>query len=403
MVYYDSPHVFSDPELDVALTIARQLGFAIERVRDEAARQQVERAAQQLVSIVESSSDDAIVSKDLDGIIATWNQGAERLFGYTAEEVIGRPITILIPPDRLNEEPEILARIRRGERVDHFETVRRRKDGSLVDISLTISPVRDGQGQIVGASKIARDITERKEAEAKLQNSERHRRRYWRRSRRRYTPPMRKAGSHTSTTSAVELAGRTPTLGTDEWCVTWKLYRPDGTPLPHDECPMAVALKEGRPIRNAEAIAERPDGTRVPFIPYPTPQHDAHGNIIGAINMLVDISERKEAEAQQRILFNELNHRVKNNMQTLQSLLSLAGRNTQSAEARRILGEAGANRGHGRGAASTLHHARRHPFQRVSFWTPSVTPRGRRFHARRISLARPAISSCPTIPRCRWR
>ena len=139
----------------------------------------------------------------------------------------------------------------------------------------------------------------------------------------------------------MELAGRTPALGTDEWCVTWKLYRPDGTPLPHDECPMAIALKEGRPIRNAEAIAERPDGTRVPFIPYPTPLHDAQGNIVGAINMLVDISERKEAETQQRILFNELNHRVKNNMQTLQSLLSLAGRKTHSAEARRILGEAG--------------------------------------------------------------
>jgi two-component sensor histidine kinase len=118
------------------------------------------------------------------------------------------------------------------------------------------------------------------------------------------------------------------------------MYWPDGTPLPHDECPMAVALKEGRPIRNVEAVAERPDGTRVPFIPYPTPLRDGKGNIVGAINMLVDVSERKQAETQQRILFNELNHRVKNNMQTLQALLNLAGRKTRSVETQAILNEA---------------------------------------------------------------
>ena len=339
MTYYDRPHVFTRAENDLALTIARQLGFAVERVRAETARQRAERAAQQLVAIVESS-EDAIVSKDLDGIISTWNQGAERLFGYTAEEAVGRSITILIPPGRENEEPAILARIRRGERVDHYETVRRRKDGSLVDISLTISPVRDGNGAIIGASKIARDITDRKEADAKLHESER-----------RLTELLAAIPAAIYTTDAqgkityfnamaVELAGRTPTLGSDEWCVTWKLYRPDGTPLPHDECPMAVALKEGRAIRNAEAIAERPDGTRVPFIPYPTPLRDANGNIVGAINMLVDVSERKQAETQQRILFDELNHRVKNNMQMLQSLLHLAGKQTRSVEAQTILREA---------------------------------------------------------------
>src|SRR6476660_8676601 len=124
-----------------------------------------------LASIVDSS-DDAIISKDLNGIITSWNKSAERLFGYTSEEVIGQPITILIPPDRLQEEPEILQRLRKGERVDHFETVRRRKDGILLDISLTISPVRDGEGRIVGASKIARDITDRREVERKLRESE---------------------------------------------------------------------------------------------------------------------------------------------------------------------------------------------------------------------------------------
>ena len=114
-----------------------------------------------LASIVESSQD-AIISKTINGIITSWNGGAEQLFGYRAEEVIGRPITILIPEDRLDEEPAIIAKLRAGKKVDHFDTTRRRKDGSLVDISLTISPIRDADGTIVGASKIARDVSSRK-------------------------------------------------------------------------------------------------------------------------------------------------------------------------------------------------------------------------------------------------
>jgi len=123
-----------------------------------------ELAAYWLSSIIESA-DDAIISKTLDGIIMSWNRGAERIFGYTADEVIGKPVTILIPADQVNEEPSILARIRAGERVEHYETVRARKDGSLVEISLTVSPIKDGAGTIIGASKIARDISERKRAE----------------------------------------------------------------------------------------------------------------------------------------------------------------------------------------------------------------------------------------------
>jgi PAS domain S-box-containing protein len=114
-------------------------------------------------AIIESS-DDAILSKDLNGVILSWNNSAERLFGFTAEEAVGKPITIVIPPDRRDEEPVILDRIKRGERIEHFETVRQRKDGSLVDISLTISPIRDSGGEVVGASKIARDITDLRKA-----------------------------------------------------------------------------------------------------------------------------------------------------------------------------------------------------------------------------------------------
>ena len=121
-----------------------------------------------LAAIVESS-DDAIVSKTLEGVVTSWNQGAERLFGWTAAEMVGKPITLIIPPDRLNEEPEILRRLRAGERVDHFETVRRRKDGTPIDVSVTISPVRDETGRIIGASKIARDITLQKRFQQELQ------------------------------------------------------------------------------------------------------------------------------------------------------------------------------------------------------------------------------------------
>jgi len=128
---------------------------------------QADEIAQRFAAIVQST-DDAILSINLDRIITSWNSGAERLFGYVAEGVIGQPITILIPSDRLHEENTIIDRIRRGERVDHYETVRRRKDGSLIDVSLTVSPLKNAEGRVIGASKIARDISERKRSEAQI-------------------------------------------------------------------------------------------------------------------------------------------------------------------------------------------------------------------------------------------
>ena len=133
-------------------------------LRDITERKRGEDASQRLAAIVESSGD-AIISKDLDGRIMSWNEAAERLFGYRPDEVLARPITMLIPPDRHDEEPAILARIRRGESIDHYETVRRRKDGTLFDVSLTVSPIRDESGRIIGASKIGRDISERVRSE----------------------------------------------------------------------------------------------------------------------------------------------------------------------------------------------------------------------------------------------
>jgi PAS domain S-box-containing protein len=137
---------------------------AVNMLIDITERKTAESERGYLAAIVESS-DDAIISKGLDGNIRSWNRGAEAMFGYAAEEVIGRHITLLLPPDRLAEEDEIIGRLRRGERIDHLETVRRGKDGREIDVSLTISPVRDAEGRVVGASKIARDITDRKRAE----------------------------------------------------------------------------------------------------------------------------------------------------------------------------------------------------------------------------------------------
>jgi PAS domain S-box-containing protein len=135
-----------------------------ERKQIEAALHKGEHQSRLLASIVECS-DDAIVSKNLDGIIASWNKGAERIFGYTAEEAIGQPISIVIPADRQNEEREILTRIRRGDRIDHFETIRQSKEGDLITVSLSVSPIKGSDGKIVGASKIARDITQQKRSQ----------------------------------------------------------------------------------------------------------------------------------------------------------------------------------------------------------------------------------------------
>jgi PAS domain S-box-containing protein len=158
-------HILNDPET--------RPDSASQSLLDElpSLRLKADKAIGLLAAIVDSS-DDAIISKSLDGVITSWNVGAERLFGYTAQEAIGQHVSLIIPADRRNEETIIIERLRRGERIDHFDTVREHKDGTLLDISLTISPVRDAAGKIVGASKIARDITQRKRVERALHESE---------------------------------------------------------------------------------------------------------------------------------------------------------------------------------------------------------------------------------------
>jgi PAS domain S-box-containing protein len=162
--HFRSPHRPAQHEMDMLTLYAQQAANFVERCR-------MEHDLNQLAAIVESSRD-SIVSTDLNGIITSWNKGAERLFGHREQEALGQPITLIIPADRQDEERTILSRIRRGESAGHYETVRRRKDGRLIDISLAVSPVRNVHGQIIGASKIARDIAARKRAEADLAESQ---------------------------------------------------------------------------------------------------------------------------------------------------------------------------------------------------------------------------------------
>jgi PAS domain S-box-containing protein len=175
---HPKPGFFSNEAEKSLVTLASQATVSIETAElynslqnEIKLGQQREEDARKFAAIVKSSND-AIISKNLNSIVMSWNASAERMFGYTAEEMIGKPITILIPPNQQNEEPEILGRIQRGETINHYETVRRRKDGSLIQISLTVSPIKDSNGTIVGASKIARDITDIKFSEEQLRQAQ---------------------------------------------------------------------------------------------------------------------------------------------------------------------------------------------------------------------------------------
>ena len=253
-------------------------------------------------AIVEYSND-AIISKDLRGTVLSWNKGAEGLFGYSAEEMIGQPIHRLIPDERCHEETEILERLRRGEPIDHYETVRKRKDGRLIEISLTVSPLRDRAGHIIGASKIARDITQRKRTERQFKDL------LEALPAAVYTTDAEGKITHYNE-AAIDLWGCRPQPDTALWCGSRHLFWPDGSAIPLAQFPMAQSLNQNKAIRGMEVLVGRPDGSRVPVLPFPTPLRDAMGNLVGGVNMLVDISDRKLAEQQLRQVAAESEERV---------------------------------------------------------------------------------------------
>ena len=246
----------------------------------------VPSADQLLASIVESS-DDAILSKDLDGIITSWNKGAEKLFGYTANEVIGRTGNILIPADRQDEEPEILSRVRRGIRIDHYETVRQRKDGTLVNISITISPVRDAQGQIVGASKVARDITDRKTADrmgrllsAIVESSDDA---IASKDLNGIITSWNRGAERLFGYAANEVVGRPVTM----------LMPPERV---SEETEILARIRRGDRLEHFQTVRRRKDGSLFDASLTVSPIKDDTGRVIGASKILRDITEVKRAE-----------------------------------------------------------------------------------------------------------
>jgi PAS domain S-box-containing protein len=238
-----------------------------------------------------------------------------------------------------DEAPTAFA-LRTGRSVRDRTAIVERPDGSRRTAMVQVTALADAVGNVVGAIVCFNDVTQQCRQDRGARDGERQLREILDALPvALYTTDAEGRIAYFNE-AAVELSGRRPKLGEDKWCVTWKLFAPDGAALAHDECPMAVALKEKRAVRGAEAVAQRPDGSRVPFIPYPTPLFDGAGELVGAVNVLVDVGHRKDAESQQRRLFAELNHRTKNNMQTLYALLASTRRETRSADARDALDEA---------------------------------------------------------------
>ncbi|TPL35596.1 PAS domain S-box protein [Mesorhizobium sp. B2-4-8] len=271
-----------------------------------------------------------IAEADESGRLVRVNDAICKMLGRSREELLSMTFPDYTHQEDRAEDTANYARQVRGE-LDSYAVRKRawKPDGTIVYLDVYASAVRDDVGRFLYGVRIIQDVTDARRMEDRIRESERHMR-----------DLLEGLPAAVYTTDAngritffnkacIEMAGRTPQLG-DEWCVTWRLHTADGAPLPHDQCPMAVALKEDRPVRGVEAIAERPDGSFVPFIPYPTPLHDADGKLIGAINMLVDITERKQAENRQKTLIDELNHRVKNTLATVQSLALQTARHSDN-------------------------------------------------------------------------
>ena len=253
-----------------------------------------------LLAAVVESSNDAIVTKDLNGIITSWNRGAQNIFGYTPEEAIGRPVTMLMPPERVREEPGILERIRRGEKVEHYETVRRRKDGTLIDISLTVSPLRNSNGEIFGASKIARDITDRKRTHSDL---------------------SRLAAIVETSDDAIitkDLAGIITSWNrgaeqifgyTAEEAVGQSVTMLMPEDRTDEEPEILNRIRHGERVDHYETVRCRKDGTRVNISLSISPLYDENGQVVGASKIARDITERlrsyaaiRQKETMQRII-----------------------------------------------------------------------------------------------------
>lgn len=273
-----------------------------------------------------------IAEADGQGRLNRVNDALCKMLGRTREQLLAMTFFDYMDESYRSEDARLYTQQVAGE-LDSYVIRKQavKPDGAMVYLDVYSSSVRDADGRFRYGVRVIQDVTEAKRMEDRIRESERHLRDLLEALPAAVYTTDAKGHITFYNKAAIELAGRAPQVG-DEWCVTWRLYRTDGTPLPHDECPMAIALKEDRQVRGAEAVAERPDGTRVPFVPYPTRLHDADGRLIGAINMLVDITERKQAENRQKVLIDELNHRVKNTLATVQSLAAQTARHADNLQ-----------------------------------------------------------------------
>jgi PAS domain S-box-containing protein len=273
-----------------------------------AVRKRTEEMRERLAAIVESS-DDAIISKTPEGMISAWNRGAEKVFGYSAAEIVGKPMLVLLPPERIDEESDILARIKRGENVEHFETVRIRKDGTRIDVSVTSSPIRDGSGAIVGASKVARDITRRKQAEEALGAQTSMLKLVLESMGEGLIAADREGHFLLWNDAADTLMGRGATdIPTEQWTPHYKVFLSDGiTPCPPDRLPLVRAL-HGELVK-VELMVQPPEPQPGKFIEVTArPLKDPEGNLRGGVAVLHDITEQKRSAANLARQAEELRH-----------------------------------------------------------------------------------------------
>lgn len=292
-IYYLQPSEPSRDEIQMVEMMTRTAAVAIQKASlyqalqtELAMHKQAQINSRRLAAIVESS-DDAIVGKDLNGIVQNWNRAAERIFGYTEAEILGRSITLLIPDDRLHEEQRILRQIRSGQRIQHFDTIRRRKDGKLLNVSITVSPIRDAHGNIIGASKIARDITGAKEAEtmrnrlaAIVESSDDA---IIGLDLSAFITAWNRGAENTFGYSADEAIGQSVTM-----------LIPRGM---EDEEPRILArILKGDRVEHYETVRQRKDGSLIDVSLTVSPILDADGKIIGASKISRDITESKRQQ-----------------------------------------------------------------------------------------------------------
>jgi PAS domain S-box-containing protein len=306
-----------DGSVRSALVVVRETGLS---------RPEETLANARLAAIVESA-DEAIASKTLDGIVTSWNPAAETLFGYTAAEILGRHISVLAAPGREDEMPAILERIRRGEKVERYETVRRRKDGSLVEIALTVSPIRDESGVLIGASKIARNITEQRRLHEALRASEER----FRNLANAVPDMVWTAAPDGNITFANDrwfhYCGITPEQNERAWPEL--VLHPDDRERCFEE--WTRALREGTEYE-IEVRNRRHDGEYRWFLTRASPIRDAEGRITAWFGSTTDIDDRKQTEERQQILTAELSHRVKNLLTVIGVLAERTGDKAASVE-----------------------------------------------------------------------